>query len=162
MIRKPHIFGSKKITEACNPKMVFKICEGISCSSFFVKELDVIAHKNYFPCITILNFGILYPTSLANLVVEVGTRHSHQILLVSRVTFTQEVELTAVPGIMGYQERPCTSRDKLMKWPTSSSTFPVWRVTRIWNPRKVRPVGENRRTVRKINTTHQVPQKYLI
>ena len=25
--------------------------------------------------------AILYPTSLANLVVEVGTRHSHQILL---------------------------------------------------------------------------------
>ena len=34
-----------KITEACNPKMVFPICEGISCSSFSVKELDVIVHK---------------------------------------------------------------------------------------------------------------------
>ena len=27
------------------------------------------------------NLAILYPTSLANLVVKVGTRHSHQILL---------------------------------------------------------------------------------
>ena len=46
---KPHIFGSKKITEACNPKMVLKMCdEGISCSSFFVKELDVIVHKKIF------------------------------------------------------------------------------------------------------------------
>ena len=27
-------------------------------------------------------FAILYPTSLANLVVGVGTRHSHQILLI--------------------------------------------------------------------------------
>ena len=42
-------------------------------------ELDVIVHKKYFPCITVLNFG--YSASPANLVVEVGTRHSHQILL---------------------------------------------------------------------------------
>ena len=28
--------------------MVFKICEGISCSPFSVKELDVIVHENYF------------------------------------------------------------------------------------------------------------------
>ena len=93
--------------------MVFKMCEGVLCSSFSVKELDVIVHKKYFPCITLLNFGhpvphltsesgegilcssfsvkeldvivlgILYPTSLANLVVEVWTRHCHQILLES-------------------------------------------------------------------------------
>ena len=43
--------------------MVFKMCDGISCSSFSVKELDVIALKNIL------------------MVVEVGTRHSHQILL---------------------------------------------------------------------------------
>ena len=29
--------------------------------------------------------AILYPTSLANLVVEVGTRHSHQILLLNHI-----------------------------------------------------------------------------
>ena len=62
--------------------MVFKMCEGISCSSFSVKELDVIVHKRYFHCMTLSNVGhSRYPTSLANLVVEVGTRHSHQILL---------------------------------------------------------------------------------
>ena len=27
-------------------------------------------------------FAILYPKSLANLVVDVGTRHSHQILMI--------------------------------------------------------------------------------
>ena len=43
--------------------MVFKISEGLSCSSLFVKELDVIVHENYFPCI----LAILYPTSLVNL-----------------------------------------------------------------------------------------------
>ena len=38
-----------KITDTCNPKMIFKMCEGISCSSFSVKELDVIVHrKNIF------------------------------------------------------------------------------------------------------------------
>ena len=45
-----HIYLGLKITETCNPKMVFKVCEGISCSSFCVKELDVIVHKKYFPC----------------------------------------------------------------------------------------------------------------
>ena len=42
--------------------MIFKIYEGISCSSFYVKELDVIVHKKkYFPCITISNFGHSVP-----------------------------------------------------------------------------------------------------
>ena len=67
-------------------KMVLKICEGISCSSFYVKEFDVIVHKKYFPCITLLNsainFAILYLTALANLEVKVETRHSHQILFI--------------------------------------------------------------------------------
>ena len=75
------IFGSKKITEACNPKMVFKMCEGILSSSFSVKELNVIVHKK---CFLVKHYQILairYPTSLANLAVEVGTRHRHQILL---------------------------------------------------------------------------------
>ena len=62
--------------------MVFKICEGIPCSSFSVKELDVIVHKKYFLVQLYLILAILYPTSLANLVVEVGTRHSHQTLLI--------------------------------------------------------------------------------
>ena len=61
--------------------MVFKIWEGISCSSFSVKESDVIVHE----IISLYNhihfFAILYPTPQANLVVEVGTRHCHQILL---------------------------------------------------------------------------------
>ena len=70
--------------------MVFKICEGISCSSFYVKEFDFIVHKKYFPCISLLNsaikFAILYLTAVANLVVEVGTRHSHQILFITPST----------------------------------------------------------------------------
>ena len=42
--------------------MVFQMCEGIwSCSSFSVKELDVIVHKKYFPCIALLNFGRSVP-----------------------------------------------------------------------------------------------------
>ena len=36
-----HTYWSLKITEACNPKMVFIICERISCSSFSVKELFI-------------------------------------------------------------------------------------------------------------------------
>ena len=41
--------------------MVYKMCEGISCSSFSVKELDVIIYKKYFPCITLSNFGYSAP-----------------------------------------------------------------------------------------------------
>ena len=41
--------------------MVFKICEGISYSSFPVKELDIIVDKKHFPCITLLNFGHAVP-----------------------------------------------------------------------------------------------------
>ena len=37
--------------------------------------------KNIFLVQLCLILAILYPTSLANLVVEVGTRHSHQTLL---------------------------------------------------------------------------------
>ena len=61
--------------------MVFKICEEILCSSFSVKELDVIVLKIISLYDPIKFLAILYPTPLANLVVEVGTRHSHQILL---------------------------------------------------------------------------------
>ena len=63
---------------------VFKICEGISwISLLYVKEFDVIVQeKMYIPCIILSNFlAILYPKSLANLVVEIRTRLSDQILL---------------------------------------------------------------------------------
>ena len=43
--------------------------------------------KNIFLVQLCLILAILYPTSLANLVVEVGTRHSHQTLLVSTRIF---------------------------------------------------------------------------
>ena len=62
-------------------KIVFKICVGISFYSFSVNELNVIVHKKISLHNPIHSLAILYPTSLANLVVEVGTRHSRQILL---------------------------------------------------------------------------------
>ena len=65
--------------------MVFTICEGISCSSFYViyvKEFDVIVHKVFSLYNPIKFLAILYLKSPANLVVEVGTKHtsSHKIL----------------------------------------------------------------------------------
>ena len=47
------VLGSKH-NWAMQPKMVFKIYEGILCSSFYVKEFDVIV-KKYFPWITLSN-----------------------------------------------------------------------------------------------------------
>ena len=62
--------------------MVLKICEEILCSSFSVYELDVIVHKKKISLYNPIKFiAILYPTSLVNLVVEVGTMRSHQILM---------------------------------------------------------------------------------
>ena len=59
-------------------KRVFKICEGILCFLFYVKEFDVTVNKKYFPCINLLKF---WPCCTQNhLVAEVGTRHSQQIL----------------------------------------------------------------------------------
>ena len=62
-------------------KMVFNIYEGMSCSSFYVMEFDVIVHRKsislYKPIKCLV---ILYPKSLANVMVEVGTKRGHQIL----------------------------------------------------------------------------------
>ena len=81
MNRKPHISESKKkwprhaiqngLQNLWGDMVFFILCQGIWC------------HCSYklFPYITLNIFAILYPTSLANLVVEVGVRHSHQILL---------------------------------------------------------------------------------
>ena len=63
--------------------MVFKICEGILCSSFSVEELDVIVHKNYFPFITQLNFGHSVPHQW-----ELGIA-SHQILFCLKCTYVE-------------------------------------------------------------------------
>ena len=44
MYQKPHILGSKNYW-GMQSKRVFKICEGRSCSSLYVKKFDVIVHK---------------------------------------------------------------------------------------------------------------------
>ena len=81
MYQKPHILGFKN-NRGMQFQMVLKSCKGISCFSFYVKEFNVAVHKNNFPHTTqLFFFAILHHKSLANLVVEVGTSHSHQILL---------------------------------------------------------------------------------
>ena len=78
-------------------KIVFKICEGILYSSFYVKEffmsLFIKSISFYNP---IKYLAILYPKLPANLVVDVGTRHSHQILLLA--IFSGLNELTSDNG----------------------------------------------------------------
>ena len=46
----------KKNNWGMHLKMVFKICEGMLYSSFSVKELDVIIHKNNFLILTLFIF----------------------------------------------------------------------------------------------------------
>ena len=78
-----HTYWGIKHNWGMQSKMVIKICEGISCSSSYVKEFDVIVHKKKaFSLYNPIKFlVILYPKSRANLVVEVGTRHSHQVIV---------------------------------------------------------------------------------
>ena len=67
-------------------KMVNNFCEWISCSSFYVKEFDVIVHKKYFSLYNPIRFlAIVYPKSLANWVIKVGTGYSPQNLLYDKV-----------------------------------------------------------------------------
>ena len=75
MYQKPDTLGPKN-NWGMQSKLFFNIWMGIPCSSFYVKEVDVIVHKKvwYNP---IKFLAILYLKSLANLVAEVATRHSH-------------------------------------------------------------------------------------
>ena len=109
------------MAEACNPNMVFKICEGISCFSFSVKELDVIVHKNYFLIKPYSFWAILYPTSLANLVVEVGTRHCHQTLFMMKFHTAllwqwQNVNLHMLKKDTPYLTKTTLMKTKLASW----------------------------------------------
>ena len=81
MNRKPHILKSKKITEARNPKRSSKCVRGYGVLLSMPRNSMSLFIKKIFLYITLLDFAILYPISLTNLVVEVGARHSHQILL---------------------------------------------------------------------------------
>ena len=57
------------------------LCKGIRCHMF----IKIISLYN-----SIHFLAILYPTSLANLVVEVGTKHGHQMLLQWKHTGSSE------------------------------------------------------------------------
>ena len=81
MNRKPHILESKKITEACNTKRSSKFVRGYGVLHCVLRNLMSLFIKIISLYNPIHFFAILYPASLANLVVEVRTRHSHQILL---------------------------------------------------------------------------------
>ena len=56
-----HTYLGLKNNRGMQSKMVLMMSEGISCSSFSVKELDVIVQKKYFSCITLLNSGHSVP-----------------------------------------------------------------------------------------------------
>ena len=58
--------------------------------------------KNIFLVQLCLILAILYPTSLANLVVEVGTRHSHQTLFHASHCIRIGVFETKLPGMIRY------------------------------------------------------------
>ena len=58
--------------------MVFKICEGISCSSFFVKEFDVIVYKKAFSLYNLIKILAILPlrTRLCYVVVRFIVRRA--------------------------------------------------------------------------------------
>ena len=77
-----HTYWSLKNYWGTQSKTIFKICDGMWCSSFYAQEFDVIFHNKIISLYNPINFCHFVPTSLANLVVQVGTRHSHHILLI--------------------------------------------------------------------------------
>ena len=74
MNRKPHILESKKITEVRNPKRSSKFVRGYGVLHSMSRNLMSLFIKIISLHNPIHFFAILYPTSLANLVVEVRTR----------------------------------------------------------------------------------------
>ena len=105
--------------------MVFNICAEISCSSFSVKQLDVIVHKKSFPYIAFSFLVILYPTSLANLEVEVDTRQSHQILFGHQkgIQAGRVVRLTHCGLMTPYGDDLLLDGPKVKKAKESAKTF---------------------------------------
>ena len=78
---KQEILESKTITEARNPKRSSKFVRGYGVLHSMLRNLMSLFIKVISLYNSIIFLAILYSTSLANQVVEVGTRHSHQILL---------------------------------------------------------------------------------
>ena len=63
--------------------------------SLFIKMISLYKPINF--------LAILYPISLANLVVEVGTRHSHQILLIlDKVLFVLIIDFNCVKHMFSF------------------------------------------------------------
>ena len=73
----------KKITEARNRKSPSKFVREYGVLHFMLRNLMSLFIKNNSLYNPITFLATLYPTSLANLVVEVGIRHSHQTLLIT-------------------------------------------------------------------------------
>ena len=70
--------------------------------------------KNIFLVQLCLILAILYPTSLANLMVEVGTRHSHQTLLLCRHMVSLGHKESGLNNSIGPIARNCP------KWPSGN------------------------------------------
>ena len=85
MNRKTHILKAKKITEARNPKRSSKFVRGYGVLRSMSRNLMSLFKKIVSLYNIIYFFVILCPTSLASLVTEVATGHSHQILLESTI-----------------------------------------------------------------------------
>ena len=98
--------------------MQSKICEGIPCSSFYVKEFGVVVHKKYFACIILLIFlAILYNKSLANLVVE------GEISIITR-SYWNSPDLSTVEVLIPSIHEPGVSLLKLRFY----YFFPLWTI----------------------------------
>ena len=62
MYQKPHIFGSKKITEAYNPKWSAKFVRGYRVLHAMLRDLMSLFIE-LFPCITLFNFWLFCITN---------------------------------------------------------------------------------------------------
>ena len=89
-----HTYWCLKNNWCMQSKMVFKICEGICVFHSMMRNLISVFIQVFSLYNPIKFLPSLHPKSLANLVVEVRTRHSHQILLVFISYFPEAIEYT--------------------------------------------------------------------
>ena len=104
MSRKPHILESKNIAETRNPKRSSRFERGYGVLHSMLMNLMSLLKKNISLHNPIICFAILHTTSLANLVVEVGTRQSPDLIGPRLIRLIKKKKKTMITNVYN----PCS------------------------------------------------------
>ena len=127
------------MTEACNTKWSSNFVREYRVLHSILRNLMFCSWEVFSLCNPIKLSAILYPKSLANLVVEVGTRHNHQILLHGRLkceeSWSYVVKWLVYLSSDFTQVSFCKScdHDGCMAWKQFPDYWPFVRAIRRWS-----------------------------